>query len=139
MNIDKDLEFLLKVPSEKLDGLVRTIIYDDNNNIRNTETLTVSEVYKEHFPNHIKYIDEIIDEVLCFGGNMFMNILRGLRGPSYHKVISKVCRNLNICQDKNKDVKFYEGKIISNMPTILQSNSVAAQCVLQIARMRKSV
>jgi uncharacterized protein YaaW (UPF0174 family) len=138
MNIDKDLEFLLEIPSHKLNGLVGTIIYDENDTIRNTETLTVSSSFEENFPDHSKYVDEIIDEVLCFGGNLIMNIMRGLRGPSYHKVISKVCKKLNVFES-NKDIEFYERKILDNMSTIIQGNDVTSQCVLHIARLRKGV
>ncbi len=138
MNVDKDLEFLLELPSQSLDGLVRTIVYDKNNKERNTETLTVSSFYEEYYPDHSKYTHEIVDEVLCFGGNLIMNILRGFRGPSYHKVVSNVCKKLNVFE-KNKDVEFYEERILENMSTIIQGNDVASQCALHIARLRKSV
>ena len=109
-----------------------------NNIERNTETLTVSCSYEEHYPDHNKYVHDIVDEVLCFGGNLIMNVLRGLRGPSYHKVVSKVCKKLNVFES-NKDVEFYERKILDNMSTIIQGNDVASQCVLHIARLRKNV
>ena len=138
MNIDKDLEFLLELPSRSLDGLVRTIVYDKNNVERKTETLTVSCSYEEYYPDHSKYVYDIADEVLCFGGSLIMNILRGLRGPSYHKVVSKVCKKLNVFES-GKDVEFYERKILDNMSTIIQDNDVASQCALHIARLRKNV
>ena len=88
---DKDLMFLYNCSNDDLKLLVDILIYDKDGNKRFTELLSVNEEFKKAYPTNIKSVlPMVIDELQCFGGNSFLNILRG-HGVSYREILIKVC------------------------------------------------
>ena len=69
---DEDLEFLRSMQSTDLDTLVEILTGKDKTNA--TENLSQQSGYKAHYPNHIKYVDEIMEELQRFGGNTFVEL-----------------------------------------------------------------
>ena len=65
------IKFLEHCTNEELAPLVK-ILTDSS-----TSKLDDQVKYKEHYPNHQKYINDIIDDYEKFGGNTFANMWRG--------------------------------------------------------------
>lgn len=114
MAYDKDLEFLGAMKSEDLDILVSTLTHDKDGEKRWSEMLTISEVYKRHYPNHQEYLGEIIDELQRFGGNTFINILRG-RGVYYREILCDVCDKCKVNYNENSKVKRIEELLLQKI------------------------
>ena len=58
-----------------------------------SETLSIQEAYKKHYPDHQKYADLIAREIRDFGGNSVANVVRG-KGPAYHDIVCDVAKAL---------------------------------------------
>lgn len=114
MAYDKDLEFLGAMKSEDLDILVSTLTHDKDGEKRWSEMLTISEVYKRHYPNHQEYLGEIIDELQRFGGNTFINILRG-KGVYYREILCDVCDKCKVNYNENSKVKRIEELLLQKI------------------------
>ena len=92
MAYDADLtELLKKCSNEDLDTLVQYITQKGSI----SETLSVSQVYMQHKPDHTKYVNEIIDEIQCFGGDSFANMARG-RGVKYREIVEDVAKKMGV-------------------------------------------
>ena len=100
---DNGLEFLQYCSNEELNLFVELFKKEASN----TETLTLQEDYKRNFPQHSKYWKLIVAELQYFGGNTFLNILRG-RGVLYKEILCNVCEKEYINYDKNADVSQIE-------------------------------
>jgi len=110
---DKDLEFLKELKSKDLDGLVKILIYDKDGKKRLTEELSSHEKYNKHYPNHVKYWQEIAEELQKFGGNSLGNIiLRGGDGVLYKEILQDVCDKLKVSYDKNSTVEVIENNLL---------------------------
>lgn len=91
---DVDLDFLKELENKDLDAFVE-IITGQEYDRRWAERLSSHKLYKEHFPDHKKYIEVIIDEIQRFGGNTFANIFRR-KGVTYRQILCNVCRKMGI-------------------------------------------
>ena len=83
----KDLAVLNEFTNDELEVLVELII--DKGSL--TETLSVDDTYKACHPDHICYVELIKKELTEFGGNTFMNIVRG-EGVAYREILIDVCK-----------------------------------------------
>ena len=92
---DPDLNFLAQVTSEDLDHLVHILTRDSDGEVRYTQTLSNSDKYQKHFPDHKEYWSEIAEELQCFGGNTVANIFRLGDGVLYNEIIEDVCDALD--------------------------------------------
>ena len=122
MAYDKDLEFLGTMKSEDLDILVSTLTHDKDGEKRLMEMLTISEVYKKHYPNHQKYLGEIIDELQRFGGNTFANVFRdifgsyfGRSGVPYREILCDVCDKCKVNYNKNAKIERIEELLLQKI------------------------
>ena len=77
-----------------------------------TQALTRSDGYKKHHPNHRAYVDDIVHELQMFGGNTFMNILRGFRGVPYATIVRDVCYQLSVAYTDNDPIEDLELRIL---------------------------
>lgn len=111
---DEDLEFLRSMQSADLDTLVEILIGKEGSG-NFTEELTMNPLYKKFYPDHIKYIEEIMGEIQCFGGNTFATILRGGKGVLYKEILCDVCDNLRVNYNKNSSVERIEGELFSKI------------------------
>ncbi|WP_148624688.1 DUF3944 domain-containing protein [Aliarcobacter cryaerophilus] len=84
---DKDLYFLGNLKSKDLDNLVNILTKPL------TQELTNREMYKEFYPEHSLYIEEILSELQHFGGNTIANVIRK-KGVVYAEILDDVCKAL---------------------------------------------
>lgn len=109
---DPDLEFLSKISSEDLDGLVTTLTHDKDGSTRLTEELTGAVEYKRHHPDHAKYWELVAAEVQSFGANTFATILRGGKGVLYKEVLTDVCDKLKVNYNSESAVELIEQNLM---------------------------
>ncbi|ANH66652.1 DUF3944 domain-containing protein [Mitsuaria sp. 7] len=109
---DTDLEFLSKISSEDLDGLVTTLTHDKDGSTRLTEELTGAVEYKRHHPDHAKYWELVAAEVQSYGANTFATILRGGKGVLYKEVLTDVCDKLKVNYNGDSDVELIEQNLM---------------------------
>lgn len=91
---DNGLVFLAECSDEDLHNLVYCLTYDKDDKKLSTEELTGNDKYKEYYPRHSMYWQEIAAELQCFGGNTIMTLFRGGKGVLYEEVLSDVCEKL---------------------------------------------
>ena len=91
---DTELEFLHSCTSEELAPLVEIDVNPSDKHW--TCELDDTENYKKYYPDHTKYVDELIEDYQKFGGNTFANIVRGY-GVPYAEILRDVAsaRNVN--------------------------------------------
>lgn len=113
---DCDLEFLKNVKSEDLEPLVYFLTHDPTDNqLRLSETLTKSEEYKAHYPEHSKYWQQIVAELQCYGGHTVVNFLRGNKGVEYREILMDVCSNLKVKYSKKAPINKIEAELLAKM------------------------
>lgn len=106
---DEDLNPVLElVTNEDLETLV------DYLGTKVSETLTVSDAYKTHHPEHSKYADLIAKEVRDMGGNSFANVYRG-EGPSYKEIICDVASKIKAPYNKDRTIEEIENSILETI------------------------
>lgn len=91
---DKELDFLKDLKSKDLDNLVKILTKPL------TQELTKREMYKEFYPEHIIYLEDIVSELQHFGGNTVVNVIRK-KGVLYAEILDDVCNALGF-KIKNK-------------------------------------
>ena len=111
---DSDLEFLRSMESKDLDVLVETLTGKGKSNL--TENLSQQDGYKRHYPNHIKYVDEIIEELQRFGSNTAITyLIRFGKGVLYKEILCDVCDKMKVNYNKNSSVERIEGELFSKI------------------------
>ncbi|CAM3524117.1 DUF3944 domain-containing protein [Helicobacter sp. UBA3407] len=105
---DQDLEFLREkeLSSQDLNDLVEVLTGEEGDR-RLTEMLTQNDLYKRFYPNHKEYLDLVLEELQCFGGNTIINILRG-GGVLYKEILCDVCDKLKVNYDKKSPTELIE-------------------------------
>lgn len=83
---------------EELEPLVNYIRY------KFTNSLIFDKDFDKYRSSPSKYYKKIGDEIRSFGGNTYVNFIRG-EGPEYKDVLIDVCKMLNIPVDKSNVVK----------------------------------
>ena len=58
---------------------------------KRSETLSIEDAYRRHYPDHRKYADLIAKEIRDFGGNSIANVFRG-KGPPYREIVCDVAK-----------------------------------------------
>lgn len=109
---DLDLEFLGQLRSEDLNDLVYCLTHDKDGQIRLTEELTQSDIYKQYYPNHIHYWKLIAAEIQCFGANTFATWFRLGEGVVYKEVLTDVCDKLGVNYNKNSSIERIENYLL---------------------------
>lgn len=109
---DENLEFLKELKSKDLEQLVEILIYDKDGKKRYSEELSLSNGYKEYYPDHIKYWRDIVEELQRFGGNSFANALRFGEGVLYKEILTDVCDKLKVNYNKKSNVEKIETNLL---------------------------
>lgn len=91
---DLGLEFLREMSNEDLNDLVEILKGKDDDR-RLTEELSINEKFKKYYPNHLEYIDLILEEIQKYGGNTFINMFRG-GGVYYAEILKDVCSKMKV-------------------------------------------
>lgn len=116
---DYELDFLKSCSREELAPIVGAILgTDDKGNIdrsgRFSSQLDKKPMFVTHYPDHTKYVDEIIEEIQKFGGNTLVNAFRGM-GVSYHEVLCDVAEKMNIHCSKTQSTEIVEAHLLANV------------------------
>jgi len=114
---DSDLQFLGSMSSEDLGDLVYCLTYDRDGDARLTEELTMSDLYKQHSPDHQKYWELIAAEIQCFGANTFTTMLRGGKGVEYKEVLMDVCDKMKVNYNKDSSTEKIESNLLMKILT----------------------
>ncbi len=117
---DYELEFLKECTQDELAPLVGAILgTDDNGDIdcsgRFSSELDRTPAFKANYPDHTKYVDEIIEEVQKFGGNTFANIFRGDMGVSYHEVLCDVAKKMKVNFNRAQKTETIESALLAKV------------------------
>jgi uncharacterized protein YaaW (UPF0174 family) len=112
--IDKDLEFLQNCSDKDLDNLVNYLVYDTDKEKRYTQELTKKENYIKYYPKHKKYLNDIIHELQCYGGNTIVNSIRSC-GVSYREIVEDICKKYDLEFSKNDNIEVLEDKILGKI------------------------
>lgn len=105
--LDEDLEFLQYCSNESLGDLVSILTTDTDGSTRYTESLTDSEKYKKHYPDHSMYWEEIAEELQTYGGNTIVNVFRG-NGVLYKEILIDVCDKMKVNYNKKSKTHVIE-------------------------------
>ena len=114
---DSDLQFLGSMSSEDLGDRVYCLTHDRDGDARLTEELTMSDLYKQHSPDHQKYWELIAAEIQCFGANTFATMLRGGKGVEYKEVLMDVCDKMKVNYNKDSSTEKIEGNLLMKILT----------------------
>lgn len=109
--IDEDLEFLQYCKNESLGVLVETLTKDKDGETRYSEELTEKEKYKQHFPNHSMYWEDIGQEIQTFGGYTIANKARG-HGVPYKEVLCDVCDKMKVNYNSKSETRVIEQNLL---------------------------
>jgi uncharacterized protein YaaW (UPF0174 family) len=102
------IKFLEHCTNEELAPLVK-ILTDSS-----TSKLDSKDEYKEHYPNHQKYVYEIIDDYEKFGGNTFANMWRGY-GVGYSEILEDVCKQMKVNMSDGASLNTMELALVTKM------------------------
>lgn len=106
---DADLIPLLrKCSSEELDNLVGYLTRKGGV----ASQLKSTRLYRQRYPEHAYYADEIAAEIQKFGGNTILNIIRGGVGVAYRDIVCNVAGRLKVNYDKHQAVDEIEQQIL---------------------------
>lgn len=116
---DYELNFLKKCTKEELEPLVRIILgSDQDKNIdksgRISSELDITPAFNKHFPDHTKYVDEIIEEIQRYGGNSIRNLMRGF-GVSYHEELCDVAEKMKVNFNKSRHTDVIEEQLMAKV------------------------
>ncbi len=79
-----------------------------------SETLSVQDAYKKHYPDHQSYADLIAKELRDFGGNSIANVFRG-EGPPYREIVCDVAKAIKAPFNRDSDVGRIEAAILATI------------------------
>lgn len=113
---DKDLEFLQDCSSNDLEELVLILTRTKDGAERLTEELTTEERYSQYYPDHSEYWDLIAAELQSFGGNTFMNKIRG-EGVLYRELLTDACNKMKVNYNSSASVEVIEMNLLMKILT----------------------
>lgn len=97
MRADFDLEFLQYCDNEDLVSLCNILMFDNDGNLRLSESLSNSDSWLECFPYKMRNMwEDLAYELQCYGGNSILNVFRNGRGPSYESIVYDICKQLRV-------------------------------------------
>ncbi len=113
--MDPNLIFLQDADSDDLKVLVDYLTKTKDGETRWTEGLTVTENYKKYYPDQLQLMcEDIADELQRYGGNTFMNILRG-HGVEYQEILMDVCDKMKVNYNKKSSVEMIEYNLLQKI------------------------
>ena len=113
--MNKDVIFLRNAEVSDLRVLTDYVTKDKNGNFRWTENLSTTENYKMFYPDRLHLMaDDIAEELLCYGGNTFMNMLRG-HGVDYRELLIDVCKKMKVSFNKKASIEIIEYNLLQKI------------------------
>ena len=114
-NMDKDLLFLRNADNCDLKVLVDYETKTKKGKTRWTEELTTTVNYKLFYPDRLQLmIEDIAEELQRYGGNTFINILRG-HGVEYRELLIDVCKRLKVNFNKESSIEMIEYNLLQKI------------------------
>ena len=114
-SMDKDLIFMRNADSSDLKVLVDYLTKGKDGETRWTEELTVTENYKKYYPGQLQLMaEDIAEELQRYGGNTFMNILRG-HGVEYRELLIDVCKKMKVNFNKQASIEMIEYNLLQKI------------------------
>ena len=107
--MDQNLEFMAQMPEEQLQVFVDTLI--EKGGI--TETLSVSEDYKQFGKNYAKYWHRIEEEYRAFGSNTITSIFSGPN--TYREILEKVLKQCKVDFHASDSVEVMEELLLESI------------------------
>ena len=116
---DYELDFLKNCTKEELEPLVGILLgTDEKGRIdrggRISSELEGTSAFKANYPDHTKYVDEIIEEIQKYGGNTIINLPRGM-GVSYHELLCDVAKKKKVNFKKTQATSMIEGYLLAQV------------------------
>ncbi|PIE74565.1 MAG: hypothetical protein CSA18_04250 [Deltaproteobacteria bacterium] len=105
---DDILPLIRKCSSEELDNLVGYITVKGGVSCQ----LKHLDSFRENYPEHSIYADEIAAEIQKFGGNTIFNIIRKGKGQKYKNIVCDVADHLKLKVDKTENIEAIEMEIL---------------------------
>jgi len=103
-----DLLFLESAKSKDLQVLVDYLTKAKDGSFRWSEELSYTPHYKEYYPNRLQMMwEDIAKELQNYGGNTFMNMVRG-HGVPYREILIDVCKKMKVNFNKKSPVEMIE-------------------------------
>ena len=123
---DYELDFLHQCTKEELAPLVGILLGTDKDgnidlNGRISSALESTPAFRKHYPDHTKYVDEIIEEVQKYGGNALRNMVRG-SGVTYHELLCDVCDKRKVNYNKVQRTEVIEEGLLCKVLSDAWSN-----------------
>lgn len=104
------LKILNEFSNDELEVLVKIIIEKGNL----TEMLTVDDSYKAHYPDHIRYVEQIKKELRKFGDHNIMGLFRSGELP-YRKMLTDVCKKTNTPFNEKASLERIENALLEHV------------------------
>jgi len=111
---DKDLELLRYAEQDMLSILVKYLTEDKDGSKRLTERLTTNEDFQQSEGNYKKVWQLIAAELQHFGGDTFVNLVRG-QGVNYREILIDVCNKLDVEFNKNSKTVEIEKAMLAKL------------------------
>ena len=113
--MDNDLIFLRNAENSDLKVLVDYLTKRKDGETRLTEELTMTENYKKYYPDQLQLMaEDIAEELQLYGGNTFMNILRG-HGVEYRELLIGVCKKMDVNFNKKASIEMIEYNLLQKI------------------------
>lgn len=95
MRPDFDLLFLAKCENDDLRTLCDILMYDNNGELRLTESLSNTDSYISCYPENMHGMwKDLASELQNYGGNTILNFFRNGQGPRYESIVYDVCKKM---------------------------------------------
>lgn len=111
---DSELEFLGNLTSKELDPLVDALLDSDHKG-RLMSELNGTPSFKKYYPDHAKYVGEMVHELQKFGGNTIANIFRGGEGVAYREILCDVCDHMKVNYNDRQSTQMIEDALLSKV------------------------
>ena len=110
---DQDLIPLLRsTTNELLDPLVGYLTNKGEG--RFSSELDLTDAYRDHYPDHLQYVDDIAAELQLYGGNTLRNVIRGT-GVRYAEICQDVAKRLKVNFNETAPVENIEFQILTKI------------------------
>ena len=111
----KDLVFLQSANSTDLQVLVDYLTKTKDGSFRWTEELSGTNNYKMYYPDRLQLMwTDIAEELLRYGGNTFMNMLRG-HGVESRELLIDVCKKMDVNFNKKASIEMIEYNLLQKI------------------------
>jgi len=116
---DYELDFLKTCTAEELAPLVGAILgTDENGEIdrsgRFSSSLDKTPAFVANFPDHTKYVDEIIEELQEYGGNAIVTFFRKT-GVSYHELLCDAAKKMKVNFKRTQRTELIESHLLAKV------------------------